>query len=125
MKDWILYNRNLFAYGFLLIIFFAGVIFINERLNKEGPEYLRVQGYCLEIAEKIEGIKLNPREAEFIPIGGGVKQVSYSGIMMVWEKEISGISVKCSVISNGNEIRYFAVNDEDKTSLARREERKE
>jgi len=72
----------------------------------------------------MEGIELNPREAKFVPIGGGVKQASYSGMMMVWKKEISGISVKCSVISNGNEIRYFAVNGEDKTNLARREERK-
>ena len=93
-------------------------------LDRRNGNTLWQDAIAKELAQKMEGIELNPREAKFVPIGGGVKQASYSGMMMVWKKEISGISVKCSVISNGNEIRYFAVNGEDKTNLARREERK-
>jgi len=78
----------------------------------------------LELVQKIEGIELKLEQAKFVPIGAIAKGATYSGLMLVWEKETSGISVKCSIVAHGDRIKYFEVNGEDKTNLVGREERK-
>ena len=125
LKDWFRYHWKHIAWGFGILILAVVIAFIEGSLDNSDAEYLKVRKYCLELVSKFEGIKLDPKEAISVPIGVRAKQASYVGTMMVWEKEISGISVKCSIVSQGNEVKFLAVNGEDKTGLARREEREE
>ena len=124
MKDWVLYNWKLIAWAVFIIVSCVGILVFSIQRNKNNPEYEKVKEYCLKLVQEIEGIGLDAREAKSVPIGALAKHASYSGIMMVWTKETSGISVQCSIVSDGDRVRYFAVNGEDKTSLVRREERK-
>ena len=125
MKDWILYNWKLIPWAIFITVSCFGLLLFSLQRDKNNPQHDKVRDYCLELVRKVEGIEIDPFKAISVPIGATVKHGSYSGIMMVWEKETSGISVKCSIVSHGERIRYFAVNGEDKTDLVRREERKE
>jgi len=103
----------------------TGLLIYSLQRDERNPEYEIVSEYCLDLVQKIEGVELNANQAKFVPIGAKAKGLSYSGLMMVLEEETSGISVKCSVVSYGSRIKFFAINGEDKTDLVRREERKE
>ena len=122
MKDWIRYHWRTIVWWMVILILSIGIFLIEFRFTNPDTEYLKVRKYCLELVSKIEKIQLNPKEAISVPIGVHTKDSSYTGTMMVWKKEISGISVQCSIVSRGNEVKFFAVNGEDKTGLARLEE---
>ena len=121
MKDWISYNWKLISWAIFITVVCSGILLFS--LRRDTAEYEKVSQYCLKLVEKIEGIELDAQQAKSIPIGAQVRGASYKGLMMVWEKEISGITVKCSIVSRGGRVKYFTVNGEDKTNIARREER--
>jgi len=104
LKEWILYNWKLISWAIFLSVTCTGILLFNLKKNEANPEYDKVEKYCLEIVRKIEGIELDPLKTKAVPIGARIKLANYSGIMMVWERETSGISVKCSVVSQGNHL---------------------
>lgn len=81
----------------------------------------QAKSLCKKVGESITGKNLKIDDARLIPTGNNASYSGRHGVMVWWTT--GQLDVRCTVVKST--IDYFSVNGENKTGLARREEREE
>ena len=116
----------LFLIGAVVIAF--AVFTLPRKSDKSNPDQLLLE-LCKKVINEVTSEDISNVPVKMVPVGGGKTRYGYRQTLALWQNEELKVDIRCvgrglSNMSGTPVIDQLIVNDEDKTNLIRREERK-